>query len=427
MLLFGAPRRRAKEEPPPEVAPKGERERRKTVQDYQKTHDGALSALLRSQGFLSFGARLALRLTSLAGGPLRLGSNVIAVRHGDVSQVLARDLDFLIAPINAARIEAVNGPFVLGMDRGASLAKEREALYSALRHVDRAKLKEQVDERAGRAIAGAADGTLDVVGLYARPIAAITARSLFGLTGPGDTLFMDVARAVFAHTFLNLGGDKTIEARALKAAVLMRRWFEEEIGRRRSSGRLGEDMMGALLKERLLDDDGVRRTLGGMLVGSIDTTATAVAKIIAILGSDSKLRNQVHADRNDPAKLSMWCLEALRLWPHNPLVLRRAAVDTVLSGTDVKAGDRVLALTQAAMLDPDVFPEPELLKPDRPLSAYLAYGGGLHPCAGRAINDFQITTLVGRLLERGIERTGRIIWAGPFPDKLIVHFSRKRA
>jgi len=288
-------------------------------------------------------------------------------------------------------------------------------------------LRKHVDERAVRAIAGAADGTLDVVGAYARPIAASTARSLFGLTGQDDILFMDVARAIFAHTFLNLGGDKTIEARALKAAVLMHRWFEEEIKRRRSDGQLGTDMMGALLKDRLLDDDGVRRTLGGMLVGSIDTTATAVAKIIAILGNQPNLREQMYADRNDSAKLSMWCLEALRLWPHNPLVLRRASVDTVLSGTDVKAGDRVVAYTQAAMLDPDIFPEPELLKPDRPLSSYLHYGGGLHPCAGRAINDFQITTLVGRLLERGIEKTGRIVWAGPFPDKLIVHFSRKRA
>ena len=153
-----------------------------------------------------------------------------------------------------------------------------------------------------------------------------------------------------------------------------------------------------------------------MLVGSIDTTATAVAKIIAILGQDPKLRKQIYADRNDSAKLSMWCLEALRRWPHNPLVLRRASVDTVLSGTDVKAGDTVVAFTQAAMLDPDVFPEPNLLKPDRPLSAYLHYGGVLHPCAGRAINDFQITTLVRQLLERGIDSPGRIIWAGPFPD-----------
>jgi cytochrome P450 len=163
-----------------------------------------------------------------------------------------------------------------------------------------------------------------------------------------------------------------------------------------------------------------------MLVGSIDTTATAVAKIIAILGNDPRLREQMYADRNDSAKLSIWCLEALRLWPHNPVVLRRASVDTMLSGTDVKAGDRVVAYTQAAMLDPDVFPEPDLLTPDRPLSAYLHYGGGLHPCAGPAINDFQLTPW-SATCSGGIDRTSRIICAGPFPDKLIVHFSRKRA
>jgi cytochrome P450 len=264
---------------------------------------------------------------------------------------------------------------------------------------------------------------MDVVGDYARPIAADTARAMFGLTGQDDRLFMDVARAVFAHTFLNLGGDKTIEARALSAAALMRRWFEEEIVRRRSSDDFGTDMMGRLLNDGLLDDDGVRRTLGGMLVGSIDTTATAVAKIVAILGNDRKLREQLYADRNDAVKLSLWCLEVLRRWPHNPLVLRRAVVDTMLSETEVKAGDTIVALTQAAMLDPAVFPEPNLLSCDRPTSAYLHYGGGLHPCAGRAINDFQITTLIGKLLDRGIDSVGRITWAGPFPDRLIVNVS----
>ena len=132
--------------------------------------------------------------------------------------------------------------------------------------------------QARQAIAVAPDNGLDVVGGYARAIAGATAQTLFGISGQDNMLFRDVARAIFAHTFLNLGGDKTIEARALKAAALMGRWFEDEIANRRRSGKSGDDMMGWLLKDRLVDDDGVRRTLGGMLVGSIDTTATAVAQ-----------------------------------------------------------------------------------------------------------------------------------------------------
>ena len=389
--------------------------------------DGVFGALLKSQGFLSFGAKFAWWLTSLTGDPLRVGSFVLVVSHPHVSDVLARDLDFLIAPINAARIDAVNGPFVLGMDRGVVLAREREALYSALRKVDFAKLKNQVRMQARQAIAVAPDNGLDVVGGYARAIAGATAQTLFGISGQDNMLFRDVARAIFAHTFLNLGGDKTIEARAVKAAALMRRWFEDEIANRRRSGKSGDDMMGWLLKDHLVDDDGVRRTLGGMLVGSIDTTATAVAKIVAVLGGDKSLRTRMSADRNDPAKLWMWCLEALRRWPHNPVVLRQAAVDTKIGDTEVKKGDTVVALTQAAMQDPDIFPEPELSKPDRPQSSYMHFGGGLHLCAGRAVNNFQISILIEELLERCIEKAGGVVWAGPFPDQLIVTFARTRA
>jgi cytochrome P450 len=388
--------------------------------------NGVVGTLLRSQGVLAFGSWLSWRLTRMNGGPVRLGSIVIAVRHADVSEVLARDLEFVIAPINEPRIQAVNGPFVLGMDRGPTLMREREALYAALRRVDHARLRAQVEQAAARAIGSVTDRSLDVVGGYARPIATQTARTLFGLTGQDDKLFMDVVRAIFAHTFLNLGNDKTIEARALRAAAFMRQWFEEEIAERRKRNDPGDDMMGHLLKARL-DDDIVRRTLGGMLVGSIDTTATSVAKIAVILGQDSDLYEQMRADRNDPARLTIWCLEALRRWPHNSILLRRAAVDTKIGTTKVNAGDTVIAFTQAAMLDPDVFPEPRAMDPNRPMSAYLHYGGGLHPCAGRAVNDFQITLLIKHLLDRGIESVGRVTWAGAFPDRLVVTLSGERA
>jgi cytochrome P450 len=293
--------------------------------------------------------------------------------------------------------------------------------------VDRSKLYEHVAAQAQQVIAKAASGSLDVVGEYARPIAARTARLMFGISRHDDRLFMDVARAIFDHTFQNITGDKAIEARALRAAVLMREWFQDEIARRRSSGDLGSDMMGALLKDGLLDDEGVRRTLGGMLVGAIDTTATAVAKIVKVLGQDRYLREHVSADRHDMVKLTNWCFETLRRWPHNPLLLRTAAAATTLGAKPVKAGATVVAWTQAAMLDPDMFPEPQLLKPDRPRGAYLHFGGGLHPCAGRVINEFQIPILVGQLLERGIDSVGRIAWAGSFPDRLVVKFSGRRA
>ena len=229
-----------------------------------------------------------------------------------------------------------------------------------------------------------------------------------------------MARSIFAHTFLNLNGDKTVQARAIRASLLMRAWLGDEIARRREAGVTGTDLMGVLMRQARIDDEGVRRTLGGMLVGAVDTTASSVAKIMSMIGRDPVLAARVARDVDDPRALLGWCRDVLRRWPHNPLVLRQAASDTTLAGVAVPAGAKVVAWTQAAMFDQEAFPDPPQMRPDRPANAYLHFGGGVHPCAGRAINDRQIPMLVGKLLRRGVKTVGAVGWAGSFPAHLPV-------
>jgi cytochrome P450 len=385
--------------------------------------NGIFGSLLSGPTLPGLAARLGAKVAAWFGDPIRFGDTVIVARHANVMEVLHRDLDFLIAPVNEKRIVEVNGPFVLGMDRGATLVLERGALYQALADVDFAPIRDAVEAEAKKRIADA-PGEIDVVEGYARPIAAHTATALFGIRGADERTFMDVARSIFGHVFLNLSDDETIRQRAIKAAGLMEAWFKDEIAQRRTSGNLGNDMMGALMKAATLDDEGVRRTLGGMLVGSIDTTASSVAKIIATLAKDATLARNIAADVDDPAQLAGWCREALRRWPHNPIVLRKAAAATSLADVEIHAGDRIFAWTQAAMMDAEVFPDPGYLRPDRPPGAYLHFGGGLHPCAGRAVNAFQIPALVGALVRRGIKSVGTMEWAGPFPAHLPLRFER---
>ena len=385
----------------------------------------ATASWTSGQWLPALAARIGAAVGSLLGRPIRIFGNVIAARHADVLDLLARDLDFRIAPINEAKIDEANcGPFVLGMDRGLRLGREREALYRALAKVDLSALQAAAAVDAERHL-DASSGVIDVVNGYARPVASHTAQRLFGIGADVEpVLFMDVVRAIFAHTFLNPSDDADVRARALRAAALMRNWFDAEIAQRRASGDLGADMMGALLRNDWLDDETVRRTLGGMLVGSIDTTASAVAKIVATIAADARLTARVTEDLDDPDRMEGWCMEALRRWPHNPVVLRQAAADTIFNTVAVKKGDTVIAWTQAAMLDPTVFPRPHLLRPDRPNEIYLHFGGGLHPCAGRTVNAFQVPMLVGKLLRRGIVSTRPIEWAGPFPDRFAVGLKR---
>ena len=379
---------------------------------------------LLGQAVLDFAARIGVRVLCK---PIRFGKTVIAARHRDVEEVLRRDLDFRIAPINAERIESVNGPFVLGMDRSDQLTVERRALYSALSAIDLKSIHAEAGVDADGLIAKAvADGEIDAVGGYARVVAGHTAQRLFGIGGPDEPTFREVARAIFAHTFLNIGGDEAIKDRALKAAEMMKSWFEAEIQKRRQASVTGDDFMGALMRQPALrgDDDAVRRILGGMLVGSIDTTASSVAKILAMFGRDDRLFAAARRDADDLALTLGWCREALRRWPHNPVILRQTVADTALNGVAIPAGCKIFAWTQAAMQDVAAFPEPRTLRADRPAAGYLHFGGGLHPCAGRAINDVQIPMLVSKLLKAGIGKVGRIAWAGPFPDHQTIRLGK---
>jgi cytochrome P450 len=389
---------------------------------------GFVSALGSNPTVLALAASLGLALRRWVKKPLRFRKTVIAVTHDDVSQMLARDLDFRIAPINEQKIGEVNGPFILGMDRSPPLELERRALYSALAAVDLDKLEDGLRRRAKASLAKLPD-RFDALQDFARPLAAGTASQLFGIAPKDQALFQEVARAIFAHTFLNLGDDKAIRARAMQAAPLMKEWFEKEIARRQKSSQLGEDLMGHLLRQKLLkaDFEGVRRTLGGMLVGSIDTTVTCVSNILDVMfrndGLRAAFRHELAAGRSGYGL----CLEALRVLPHNPIVLREAHAATTLAGREVKANERVIAWTQAAMRDAAAFPEPKRLYPDRPLGSYLHFGAGLHPCAGRAVNAFQLPILVGALLEAGAVRAGKTGFAGPFPDRLPVRLMKDSA
>jgi cytochrome P450 len=366
-------------------------------------------------------ARIGIQLARWYGKPFRFLRWVIAVRHAHATEMLARDLEFGIAPVNAVKIDEVNaGPFILGMDRSAALERERRGLYEALAAIDLDRLRTETEADIEAVLADVpAGGEIDAVGGYARPIAARTARRLFGLHAPSERMLMEVARSVFNHTFINPLNDKAIRARAVRAGEHMKKWIDDEIDRRDPADP-GGDMIGRLLAQGMLDKGAVQRTVGGTFVGAIDTTATVVAKLVKLAAGNPDIAFAMRRDSEDLHRLYGWCLDALRLWPHNPALLRSALADSTIAGVAVKRGDTTVAWTQAAMQDSSVFYQPRQVHPDRDRSIYLHLGGGLHPCAGRAVNSFQIPLLVGGLVRRGLARAGRISWAGPFPNRLAV-------
>ncbi|HEX8735573.1 MAG TPA: cytochrome P450 [Pyrinomonadaceae bacterium] len=382
-------------------------------------------------GNIIFGApfkiRVAKFLVRFVPNPV-IGGFAVVSRWDDVKDVFKRDTEFLIAPLNAPGIEEINGPFVLGMDRSELMLREQRQMYAGLAVVDFDAVRAQVQAEAQRILAAAretGDGKIDVVNGYARLVAARTAVSLFGVSGSTEAEYIRTVRRIFYHAFLNIKADQEIRKKALDASADLRRWTLDEIARRVSTGEKKNDVMSALLALRetdpqALDDDGVRRTLMGMLVGAVDTTATAVANCTAVLLRDADLKKRALADADNPDRFVGWCWEALRFMPHNSILARFARTGTKIVDKELKRDTKVVINILGAMHDANVFTSPEQLNPDRPLSNYFHFGAGLHPCAGRAINAVQVPEMVRQLLLHNASRAERPRFDGPFIDELLV-------
>jgi cholest-4-en-3-one 26-monooxygenase len=90
---------------------------------------------------------------------------------------------------------------------------------------------------------------------------------------------------------------------------------------------------------------------------------------------------------------------------------RTAARDTVLSGTTIREGEKVVIWYASANFDERHFPDPLKFDVTRPLPLrHVSYGGGgVHICLGAALARLEIAQLINEVLDRNlkIELLGR--------------------
>jgi cytochrome P450 len=101
--------------------------------------------------------------------------------------------------------------------------------------------------------------------------------------------------------------------------------------------------------------------------------------------------------------------EFLRMESSNQLGNRRAAKDTRLGDVDMPAGAYVHLGIGAANRDPAQFPDPDRLDIRRSPNRHLAFGFGIHTCAGNSLARMEAQVAIGRL----VARFGKIERAAP--------------
>lgn len=153
-----------------------------------------------------------------------------------------------------------------------------------------------------------------------------------------------------------------------------------------------------------------------LIVAGNITTTHHLASSMALLGRHDGLLDRLYADQS---LIPRFIEESLRLESPIQGFYRLATEDSVVGGTRVPAGSRVLVLYASANRDAAVWDECPHIRFDRKnASSHLAFGRGTHACLGSSL-----ARLEGRVVvETLISRIANIELLTP-PDELEYHSS----
>jgi cytochrome P450 len=105
--------------------------------------------------------------------------------------------------------------------------------------------------------------------------------------------------------------------------------------------------------------------------------------------------------RADPSMTPGAVEELLRDFTIAEFVTSRVAVrDTVVGGVEIKAGEGVLTLGNAADHDPAVFEDPNRFDITRGARNHIAFGYGAHQCLGQNLARVELRIVLDTLFAR---------------------------
>jgi cytochrome P450 len=105
--------------------------------------------------------------------------------------------------------------------------------------------------------------------------------------------------------------------------------------------------------------------------------------------------------REDPALIPVFIEEALRIQSPTKIDFRLARKTTTLGGTRIKAGTVLMLCLGAANRDPRKFANPDEFRLDRKnVREHIAFGRGIHTCAGAPLARVEGRITVHRMLDR---------------------------
>ncbi len=191
-------------------------------------------------------------------------------------------------------------------------------------------------------------------------------------------------------------------------------FFSEEVAARRAQP--GSDFISEMITAEIdgapITDHQLVGTCNLLLVAGIDTTWSSIGSAIWHLATHSHDRRRLV---EEPDLISVAVEELLRAY--SPVTMARLVTrDEDFKGCPMKAGDTIIMNFPAANRDPKVFPEPDQVIIDRAENRHVAFGVGIHRCAGSNLARMEMKVAIEEWLkaipEFALDEPEEVIWAG---------------
>ncbi|WP_341910628.1 cytochrome P450 [Ferrovibrio terrae] len=171
------------------------------------------------------------------------------------------------------------------------------------------------------------------------------------------------------------------------------------------SSKAGEDGYGDVLAALIAGEDGGERLTAAELVQNCifllnaghETTTNLIGNGIAALLDWPDQKQRLIAD---PGLIRTAIEEFLRFESSNQLGNRRVVETAEIGGVTFEPGTLVTLCIGAANRDPAQFPDPDRLDVGRTPNRHLAFGAGIHACAGMSLARLEGQIAIGQLLAR---------------------------
>jgi cytochrome P450 len=268
--------------------------------------------------------------------------------------------------------------------------------------------EEYTRELAHRLIDGFADrGRCDGAVDYAQQIPPRVIAHLMGVDENRADDFVDWVRGI-----LELGATDP-ELRIATAQKVFAFWIEEVRKRRaQPTDDFISEILAGTLDGEPVDDDHAVATCNLILIAGIDTTWSSIGSALWHLATHPADRQRL---ADEPELMPTAVEELLRVY--SPVTMGRLSTeDVTVDGVTIPAGSRVLMNFPAANRDPDQFPDPDTVVIDRAHNRHVAFGIGIHRCAGSNLARMEMQVALGVFLERipefHLADTGRVSWCG---------------